>query len=105
EGGSRLNGAGATVVGITTQESAARYEADNATELVPLSPMQRSHQARNDRQACRNLDLGVIPQLATDPPRETRRKARREAGLRWAILHRLAAAIMRPLGVTKPAAP
>jgi DNA replication protein DnaC len=36
------------VVGITTQESAARYEADNATELVPLSPMQRSHQARNE---------------------------------------------------------
>ena len=49
--------------------------------LVPLSPMQRSHQARSDRQACRNLNLGVIPQLASDPPRETRRKARREAGL------------------------
>jgi hypothetical protein len=42
------------------KQSAARYEADNATGLVSLSPIQRSSEATNHRQAYRNLNLGVI---------------------------------------------
>ncbi len=45
---------------LLLKESAARYEADNATGLVPLSPMQRSRKTANHRQAYRNLNHGVM---------------------------------------------
>ncbi len=49
-----------------------RYEADNATRLVPLSPMQRSARRANHRQQHRNLNLGVIrlAQPRSDTPSE-----------------------------------